>query len=70
MSSYCLKCRKNNENINPIVSSTSNGKKMISKYAVCGAENQEAKEILSSLGLKAPLSKVPLLSGILFWMQL
>ena len=46
MSSYCLKCRKNNENINPIVSSTSNGKTIIlSKYAVCGAENQDLLKI-------------------------
>ena len=29
MESYCLKCRKYTENINPQVSSTSNGKVMI-----------------------------------------
>ena len=29
MKSYCLKCRKDTENINPNVSSTSNGKAMI-----------------------------------------
>ena len=30
---YCLKCKKNTENINPVVSKTSNGKAMIlSKY--------------------------------------
>ena len=29
-------------------------------------KKQEAKETLSSLGLKAPLSKVPLLGDILF----
>ena len=34
MKSYCLKCRKNTENINPRVSNTSNGRTMIlSKYA-------------------------------------
>ena len=50
MSSYCLKCRKNTENINPVVSKTSNGKIMIlSKCAICGAKKsrfikkQEAK---------------------------
>ena len=36
MSSYCLKCKKNTENINPKVSKTSNGRKLISsKYAIC-----------------------------------
>ena len=41
---------------------------LLSKCAVCGAKKsrfikkQEAKAILSSLGLKTPLSKVPLLS--------
>ena len=36
MKSYCLKCRKDTENINPNVLSTSNGKAMIlSKCAIC-----------------------------------
>ena len=39
MSSYCLKCRKNTENINPVVSKTSNSKTMIlSKCALCGSK--------------------------------
>ena len=73
MKSYCLKCRKNTENINPSVSSTSNGKAMIlSKCAICGSKksrfirNQEAKRLLSNLGLRTPLSKVPILGNILF----
>ena len=77
MSSYCLKCRKNTENINPRVSKTSNGKKMLlSKCAICGSKRsrfikkQEASGILSSLGLKTPLSRVLLLRDIFFWMQL
>ena len=33
---YCLKCKNNNESIDPKVSGTSNGKTMIlSKYAIC-----------------------------------
>ena len=33
---YCLKCSKDTENINPSVSSTSNGKAIIlSKCAIC-----------------------------------
>ena len=49
MESYCLKCKKNTENINPEISSTSNGKEMISNCAICGSKkcrfikNQEAK---------------------------
>ena len=73
MKSYCLKCRKDTENINPKVSSTSNFKAMIlSKYAMCGSKNskfiknQEAKGLLSNLGLRTPLSKVPILGDILF----
>ena len=72
MESYCLKCKKHTENINPQVSSTSNGKVMIlSKCAICGSKksrfikNQEAKGLLSKLGIKTPLSKVPLLGDVL-----
>ena len=40
MESYCLKCKKFTKNINPQVSSTSNGKLMIlSKCAICGSKN-------------------------------
>ena len=73
MESYYLKCKKNTENIDPEVSSTSNGRVMIlSKCAICGSKksrfikNQEAKGLLSKLGIKTPLSKVPILSDILF----
>ena len=74
MKSYYLKCRKDTENINPKVSGTSNGKAMIlSKCAICGSKksrfikNQEAKGLLSNLGLRTPLSKVPILGDILLW---
>ena len=74
MLSYCLKFKKNTENTNLVVSSNgSNGKTMIlSKCAICGAKKskcikeQEAKGLLSNLGIKTPLSKIPLLSDILF----
>ena len=76
MSSYCLKCKKNKENINPRVSKTSNGKTVIlSKCALCGSKKsrfikkQEASGILSSLFLKTPLSKIPLLGDVLFLVQ-
>ena len=73
MSSYCLKCRKKTKSINPRVSKTNNGKTMIlSKYAICGSKKsrfikkQEASGILSNLGLKTPLNKIPLFGDILF----
>ena len=73
MKSYCLKCKENTENINPRVSNTSNGKTMLlSKCAKCRSRKsrfikyQEAKGLLSSLGIRAPLSKVLLLGDILF----
>ena len=73
MESYCLKCRKYTKNINPQVSSTSNGKLMIlSKCAICGSKKfkfinkQEASGLLSKLGIKTPLSKIPVLDDILF----
>ena len=73
MKSYCLKCRKDTENINPKVSKTSNNRILIlSKCAICGSKksrsikNQEAKGLLSILGIKTPLTKVPILGHILF----
>ena len=73
MKTYCLKCRKDTENIDPKISSTSNGKAMIlSKCAICGSKksrfikNQEAKGLLSKLGIKTPFSKLPILGNILF----
>ena len=73
MKSYCLMCRKDTENINLKISKTSNNRTMVlSKCAICGSKksrfikNQEAKGILSNLGIKTPLSKVPILRDILF----
>ena len=73
MWSYCLKYKKSSESIDPKVSETSNGKTMIlSKCAMCGSKkskfikNQEAKGLLSSLGIRTPLSKISLLGDVLF----
>ena len=75
METYCLKCKKNTKNINPKISSTSNGKSMIlSKCAICGSKksrfikNQEAKGLLSNLGIRTPLNKVLILGDTLFWL--
>ena len=73
MKSYCLKCRKDTGNINAKFSKTSNNRTMIlSKCAICSSEksrfikNQEAKGLLTNLGIRTPLSKVPILGDILF----
>ena len=66
--SYCLKCKINTDSINPKVSKTANGKTMmLSKCAICGSKQskfikeQQAKGLLSSLGIRIPLNKIPLL---------
>ena len=73
MESYCLKCKNYTGNIDPKISGTSNGKTIIlSKCAICNSKTfkfikqQEAKGLLSKLGIKTPLSKVPILGDILF----
>ena len=67
------KKKKKKLSIDPKVSATSNGKTMIlSKCAICGSKRskfikkQEAKELLSNLGIRTLLSKIPLLVGVLF----
>ena len=73
MKPFCLKYRKDTGNINPRVSNTSNGRTMIlSKCGICGSKksrfikDQEAKGLLNNLGVRIPLSKVPILGDILF----
>ena len=58
MKSYCLKCKKDTENINLRFSNRTNGWTMIlSKCAICGSKksrfvkNQEEKGLLSNLGV-------------------
>ena len=74
MESYCLKCKKYTKTTNPQVSSTSNGKLMIiSKCAISNSKKskfikkQDAKGILSNLGIKTPLSKIPVLGDFFFF---
>ena len=64
MLSYCLKYRKNTE--------SKNQKCVLSKCAVCDSKKsklikqQEASGLLSSLGIKTSLNKIPLLGPLLF----
>ena len=73
MLSYRFKCKSNTESINSKVSKTTNDTAMIlSTCAICGSKEskfikeQEAKGLLSNLGLKTPLNKIPVLGDILF----
>ena len=73
MLSYCFKCRRNTKSINPKVSKTTNGKAIIlSTCAICGSKKskfikeKEAKGLLSNLGFRTPLNKIPVLGHILF----
>ena len=72
MKTYCVKCSKDTENIDPKIVRTENNRLVMqSKYSVCRikksrfAKEQEAKGLLSNLGIRTPLSKIPLLN-ILF----
>ena len=72
MLTYCLKCKMNTENVNSNVLKTKNGRKMLlSKCGICSSKNSrfikehKAKGFLSSLGLKTPWNKVPLLGDTL-----
>ena len=69
MKTYCVKCRKNTENLNPKMFKTKNSRLIMqSKCPACGikkprfVKEQEAKGLLSNLGIKTPLSKIPLLN--------
>ena len=68
-----IKCIRITERINPNVSKTTNERTtFLSKYAACNSKKswfikkQEATGFLSQLGIKIPLSKLPLLCDILF----
>ena len=69
---YCLVCRDYTKNNNPKMVRNRHNRLMIqSNCAICGSKKsrfikeQQAMGILSNLGIKTPLSKVPLLN-ILF----
>ena len=73
MLTYCLKCRKNKENKDVKMIKIKNGRVIISsKHGVCGSKKsrfmkkQEAEGLLSNLGIKTSLSKIPLLGYLLF----
>ena len=72
MNTYCVKCKKHTENIDSKIFVTKNNRLIReSKCPVCGikksrfVKEQEAKVLLRNLGIRTPLSKIPLLN-ILF----
>ena len=68
----CVKCKKDTDNIDPKIFRTKNNRLLMeSKCSVCKnkksrfVKEQEAKCLLSELGINTPFSKTPLLN-ILF----
>ena len=69
MKSYCIKCRKDTEDIDPKMVKTKNNRLVMqSKCFVCRikksrfVKEQKEKGLLSNLGIKTPLSKIPFLN--------
>ena len=72
MLTYCVKCRKITENLNSKIFKTKNDRLIIqSKCSLCGIKKsrfvkaQEAKGLLSNLGIRTLLSQIPLLNVLL-----
>ena len=71
-----MNCREDAENTDPKMVRTKNNRLVMqSKCSFCGikksrfVKEQEAKSLLSNVGIKTPLSKIPLLN-VLFWMSI
>ena len=71
MKNYCVKCRRDTENIGSKMVRTKNNRLVMqSKCSLCGikksrfVKEQEAKDLLNNLGIKTPLSKIPLLNTL------
>ena len=69
METYCLKCKKNTKNLDSKIFFKKNNRLIVqSKCSDCGikksrfVKEQETKGLLSSLGIKTPLNKIPLLN--------
>ena len=67
MKTYCLKCKTNTDNIDPKMFKTKNNRLLMqSKCKICKnkksrfVKEQEAKGLLSNLGINTPFSKIPL----------
>ena len=72
MKTYYVKCKKDTENTDPKNVRTENNRSVMqSKCSVCGIKRsrfvneEEAKGLLSNLGIQTPLSKIQLLNILL-----
>ena len=72
MKTYCVKCRKDTENIDPKMVRTKNNRLIMqAKCPVCRSKKsrfvkeQEVKGLLSNLAIKTPFSKIPLLNVLI-----
>ena len=72
MKTYCVKCKKDTNNINPKIFRTKDNRLLM--QSTCSdfkikksrfVKEQDAKGLLSNLGIDSPFSKIPLLN-ILF----
>ena len=68
---YCLACRKYTKSISPKIVRNKHNKSMIQpNCAVCGSKKSrfikehQAMGLLSNLGIRAPLTQVPLLNAL------
>ena len=68
METYCVRCRKKTENLNSKIFNTKNSRLIMqSKCPDCGFKKsrfvkKKRKGLQSNLGIKTPLSKIPLLN--------
>ena len=69
MKTYCVKCKKDTENNDPKIVRTKNSRLLMqTKCSDCGnkksrfVKKEEAEGLLSNLGIKMPLDKIPLLN--------
>ena len=73
METYCLKCKKDTENLDSKIFRTKNNR-LIMQSTYSDYENkksrfikeQEAKGLVINLGIKTPLNKIPILGDTLF----
>ena len=73
MKTYCLKCKKDAENLDSKIFKTKNNRLIMqSKCSDCEnkksrfMKEQEAKGLLSNWWMKTPLNKIPVVGYILF----
>ena len=69
MKTYCLKCKTNTDSIDPKMFKTKNNRLIMQSKCIVGGtkksrfiKEQDEKGLLSNLGIKTPLSKIPLLN--------